>query len=137
MEKLSTMERMLRINKFVLISVMFTATTILDMAITLIYQGVGAEATYWHLLSRLLMATFAVLSLYVFKFFKRTSLPAIGAHFASLMGFAALHVWISGFFVELHQNAMWYMLRSVAIVYAGAAVLAVIWVLVIKRRKNG
>jgi len=137
MEKLSVMERMLRINKFVLISVMFTAVTIVDMTIMFVAYGVEAETSYWHLLSRLILATFAAVSLYVFKFFKTTSLPAIAVHFVSLMGFAALHVWISGFFVELHENALWYMLRSVAVVYAGAGVLAVIWVLIIKRRKNG
>lgn len=137
MEKPNAMKRLLGTNKFVLIAVMFTALTILDMVLMFIAHGTEAQTSYWHLLSRLLLVAFAGVSLYVFKFFKNTNLPAIAVHFASLMGFAALHVWISGFFVDLHENALWYMLRSVAIVYVVAGILAIIWVLLIKRRKNG
>ena len=128
--------RLLRINPLIMICITFTVATIFDTALTLAAFG-DVGTTYAHLITRLILCTFISLSLLVFRLFKRLPLLAIlGIHFAALMGFAALYVWISGFFLELHPDAMFYMLRSILIVYIPIALVCVIIDIIIKKRRK-
>jgi len=128
--------RLLHINPLIMICITFTIATIFDTILTVAAFG-DVGTTYAHLITRLILCTFISLSLLVFRLFKRLRLPAIlGIHFAALMGFTALYVWLSDFFLELHPDAMFYMLRSILIVYIPIAMVCIILDIIAKKRRN-
>jgi|GEM_PF-1436388 len=131
--------KLLYANTLIWICVTFTIATVLDMVLTVaIFGDVGT--TYQHLATRLVICIFVSVSLLVFRVFKRLPFPVImGLHFAACMGFAVLYVWISGFFVEMHPRAMFYMVRSVLFIYPGIAAGCICfdWVLKMREKRKG
>ena len=109
--------RLLATNTLILICIAFTITTLLDLILTVIAFG-DVGTSYVHLGSRLIICTFVCVSLLVFRYFKKLHLAFIlGIHFLFLLIFVALYTWIIGFFIEQHPNAMFYMIRSILIIY--------------------
>ena len=124
--KKTLLHRLIYGNKFVLICVAFTLATLFDLILTVsLFGDVGTS--YWHLGSRLIICTFAVLSLLVFRYLK--SLPffaTIGVHFLVCILMAIFYTWISGFFVELHPRAYFYIIRSIFMIYLPIAAVCVV-----------
>jgi hypothetical protein len=93
--------------------------------------------TYVHLGSRLIICTFISVSLLVFRFFKKLHLAILmGLHFLLTLLFVVLYTWIIGFFIEQHPNAMFYMVRSILIVYPIIAIVCIVIDFVLKARKR-
>lgn len=110
--------RLIYANTFLWICVTFTIATIFDMVLTVGITGDFYGTNYLHLATRLAICVFVSCSLLVFRFFKKLPFAAtIGIHFLSVILFVVLYVWISGFFIEQHPRAMFYMVRSILMVY--------------------
>ena len=130
------LRRLVYTNTLILICVIFTVATLLDLVSTVtLVRDVGTN--YAHLGARLILCTFASLSLFVFRYFKKLSIALkIGIHFVVLLLFTALYVWISGLFIEQHPRAMFYMLRSVLIVYPLVVIGCIIVDRILKAWRN-
>ena len=117
MRENALIRRLLNTNTFILICIMFTVATLLDLALTVAFFG-DVGTTYQHLGTRFIICAFVSASLLIFRYFEKTPFAlTIGIHLLVVMIFVVLFVWISGFFAEQHPNAMFYMVRSVLIVY--------------------
>ena len=128
--------RLLNINTLILICITFTVATVIDLVLTVIVHG-DVGTTYVHLGSRLIICTFVSVSLLVFRFFKKLHFALImGIHFLFVLLFTIMYTWVIGFFVEQHPNAMFYMVRSVLIVYPVVAVVCIAVDFVLKARRN-
>jgi len=107
------LRRLLSMNTLILICVTFTIATMLDLSLTVVAFGDAGN-----LGTRLILCIFVSVSLLVFRYFKKLPFALImGIHFLLLLIFAVLYVWITGFFIEQHPRAMFYMVRSILIVY--------------------
>lgn len=110
--------RLLHMNTFLWICVIFTVATFMDTVLTLAISGDFYGTDYRHLVTRFVLCVFISVSLLVFRYFEK--LPffvIIGLHFLAVLVFTVLYVWISGFFMEQHPRAMFYMVRSILIIY--------------------
>jgi hypothetical protein len=115
---------------------MFTMATLIDLILTVAAVG-DVGTTYVHLCSRLVICTFVSVSLLVFRYFKKLHLAIfMGIHFLLTMLFVVFYTWIIGFFIEQHPNAMFYMIRSILIVYPVIATTFIVIDLVLKSKKN-
>ena len=111
------LRRLINMNTLILICVTFTIATMVDLLVTVISAG-DVGTSYEHLGTRFILCTFVSVSLLVFRYFK--TLPfamMMGIHFLLILLFTFLYVWITGFFIDQHPRAMFYMVRSVLIVY--------------------
>ena len=123
-------------NTFVLICITFTIATLIDLVSTLIAVG-DVGTTYAHLGARLILCTFASVSLLVFRYFKKRPFTSIiGIHFLLFILFSVLYVLISGLFLHQHPRAMFYMVRSVLIVYPFIAIGFIVLDRILKTRKE-
>ena len=130
------MRRLVYANTFILICVAFTVATLIDLAGTVILVG-DVGTTYAHLGTRLILCIFAAVSLLVFRHFKKLPFVFImGIHFLVFLLFTVLYVWITGFFTEQHPRAMFYMVRSVLIVYPLIAIVCIIIDKLVRRRTS-
>ena len=128
--------RILHTNTLILISITFTIATLLDLILTVFTAG-DVGTTYFHLGSRLVICTFVSASLLVFRYFKKRHFAVLMAiHFVLTLLFVVLYTWVVGFFIEQHPNAMFYMIRSVVIVYPIIVVVCIIIDFVMKARKR-
>ena len=128
--------RILNTNTLVLICITFTISTLLDLILTVATVG-DVGTTYVHLGSRLVICTFVSVSLLVFRYFKKWHLAVlIGIHCLLTLLFVMLYTWAIGFFIEQHPNAMFYMIRSIAVVYPMVAIVFIVVDFVIKAREN-
>ena len=110
--------RLIYANTFLWICVTFTVATFLDLTLTTVFYGDTGTTSYQHLGTRFIICTLASVSLLVFRLFKKLPFPVImGMHFLACLGFAVLYIWITGIFMEQHPGAMFYMVRSVLIIY--------------------
>ena len=117
--------RILNTNTFILICVLFTIATLLDLILTVIIVG-DVGTTYEHLGTRFIICTFVSVSLLVFRYFKKLHLAILmGIHFLLTLLFVVLLTWISGFFIEQHPDSMFYMVRSILIVYPFIVVVCI------------
>ena len=123
-------------NALLLICVTFTIATILDLLVTVISVGdVGTD--YVHLGTRFILCVFVSVSLLVFRYFKKLPfILMVGIHFLLLLLFAVLYVWIVGFFIDQHPRAMFYMVRSVLIVYPLVAGVCIVLDCILKARRK-
>ena len=127
-------KRLLGINTIVLICTTFTVATLVDLILTVISVG-DVGTTYFHLASRLIVCAFISTSLLIFRNFKKTnSALLLSIHFLLVLLFVILYTWGTGFFIEQHPNAMFYMVRSILIVYPAIAIVLIAIDLVLKRR---
>jgi hypothetical protein len=118
--------------------VTFTIATLLDLVLTVATFG-DIGTTYQHLGTRFIISVFVSVSLLVFRYFKKLPFVlAMGIHFLVILLFSVLYVWVIGFFTEQHPRAMFYMVRSVLIVYpliaVGCIVLDCIFKILRKRK---
>ncbi|MCL1996642.1 MAG: hypothetical protein FWG63_10585 [Defluviitaleaceae bacterium] len=128
--------RLLNTNTLILICIIFTISTLFDLVLTVITVG-DVGTTYVHLGSRLILCTFVSGSLLIFRYFKKQHFAILtGIHFLLALFFVALYTWIIGFFVEQHPNAMFYMVRSVLIVYPIIAAICIATDFILKTRKG-
>ena len=127
--------RVTNANTFLLICITFTVATLFDLILTVALHG-DVGTTYQHLGTRFVICAFVSASILVFRFIKKLPL-ALGIHFLLVMIFMVLFVWISGFFTELHPRAMFYMTRSVLMVYLPVAIGFIIADYVLKKRSLG
>ena len=113
----SFFRKLLYANTFIWICVTFTLATLIDLILTVaVYGDVGT--TYYHLGTRFVLCTFVSVSLLVFRYFKKLPfILIIGIHFLAFLIFAVCYTWIIGYFVEQHPQAMFYMVRTVLIIY--------------------
>ncbi|MCL2015427.1 MAG: hypothetical protein FWG68_04190 [Defluviitaleaceae bacterium] len=126
--------RLFNMNTLILICITFTIATLFDLILTVITVG-DVGTTYVHLGSRLIICTFISVSLLVFRYFKRLHLAIIvGLHFLLTLFFVVLYTWIIGFFIEQHPNAMFYMVRSILIIYPIIAIVCIFIDFVLKRK---
>ena len=131
------LRRLFHMNTLILICVTFTIATMLDLLLTVIASG-DAGTTYVHLGTRLILCTFVSVSLLVFRYFKKLPFALImGIHFLLLFLFAALYVWITGLFIQPHPRAMFYMVRSILIVYPLIAGACIALDCILKVRRKG
>jgi len=131
------MRKLVYTNTLVLICIIFTTATFLDLVLALAITGDVYGTDYIHLGTRFIVCVFVSLSLLVFRFFKRLPFAAvIGIHFFAVIIFAVLYVWISGFFIELHPQAMFYMVRSILIIYPFIGIGCIIADRMMKGRKK-
>ena len=131
------MRRILFANTFILICVTFTIATLLDLILTVAITGDIYGTNYWHLGDRFIICTFVSVSLLVFRFFKKLPFAwVIGIHFLAVLIFVILYVWITGFFIEQHPRAMFYMVRSILIVYPVIGVGCIVADLIMKSAKK-
>jgi hypothetical protein len=108
----------------------------LDLILTVVAFG-DVGTTYVHLGSRLIICTFVSVSLLVFRYFRKLHLAILmGIHFLLTLFFVVLYTWVIGFFIEQHPNAMFYMVRSILIVYPIIAGACIVIDLIMKARKN-
>ena len=127
-------QRILNTNTLILICITFTIATLLDLILTVATVG-DVGTTYVHLGSRLIICTFVSVSVLVFRYLKKLHLAFIlGIHFLFLILFVVMYTWIIGFFIEQHPNAMFYMVRSVVIVYPVVAVVCIVIDFVMKKK---
>ena len=127
--------RLLATNTLILICITFTATTLLDLILTVIAFG-DVGTSYVHLGSRLVICAFVCVSLLVFRYLKQLHLVLLlGIHFLLTLLFVVLYTWIIGFFIEQHPDAMFYMVRSILIVYPIIAIVCIAIDLVVKRHR--
>lgn len=128
--------RILNTNTLILICVTFTIATLLDLILTVAAVG-DVGTTYVHLGSRLVICAFVSVSLLLFRYFEKWHLAVLmGLHFLLTLLFVVLYTWGIGFFIEQHPNAMFYMVRSILIVYPIIAVVCIAVDFVLKARKN-
>ena len=130
--------RLLNTNTLILICITFTIATLLDLILTVIIVG-DIGTTYVHLGSRFIICTFVSVSLLVFRYFKKLHFAILmGMHFLLTLLFVVLYTWIIGFFIEQHPNAMFYMVRSILIVYPIITVVCIVidFILKIMRSKR-
>ena len=128
--------RILSTNTLILICIMFTIATLIDLILTVVTVG-DVGTTYVHLGSRLVICTFVSVSLLVFRYPKKLHLAILmGIHFLVTLFFVVSYTWITGFFIEQHPNAMFYMVRSILIVYPVVAIACVVIDFVLKVKKN-
>ena len=129
--------RLISTNTLVLVCIVFTIATLLDLVLTVSTIG-DVGTTYVHLGSRFALCFFASFSLLLFRYLKKLHFAILlGLHFLLTLIFTALYTWSIGFFINQHPNAMFYMIRSVLIVYPVVAVIfiAIDFVLKAKRKK--
>lgn len=112
------MHKIIHTNTFVLICITFTVATLFDLIFSVAITGDFYGTDYLHIGTRFILCTFVSVSLLVFRYFKRLPhIAVIGIHFLVVIIFTVLYVWITSFFIEQHPRAMFYMVRSVLIVY--------------------
>ena len=132
----SFLRRLFGMNTLILICVTFTIATMLDLSLTVVAVG-DVGTTYAHLGTRFILCTFVAVSLLVFRYFKNLPFALIiGIHFLLLLLFAVFYVWISGFFMEQHPRAMFYMVRPILIVYPFIAGGCIALDCILKARKK-
>ena len=91
-------------NIVVAICVLFSLLTITSSGFSLI-RG-NYSNTELHLLMRFFVTTIALGSLLIFKIFPQWSRAKVHSiHYGATMGSIFLLVWLSGFFISLHQSA--------------------------------
>ena len=109
------------------------------MGLSLAFFSETADTSYPHLATRFVICTFVAISLLVFRIKKLPFYAMLLVHFAALVLFAVLLVLGIGLFAEQDSRAMFYMVRSVIIVYAFVAVGLIIvdrCIAVFKKRKS-
>ena len=128
--------RILNTNTLILICITFTIATLLDLILTVVTVG-DVGTTYVHLGSRFAICAFVSVSLLVFRHFNKRHLAILmGIHFLLTLLFVALYTWVIGFFIEQHPDAMFYMIRSIVIVYPVAAIVCIVIDFVMRARKT-
>jgi hypothetical protein len=133
----SLIRRFLYANTFLWICVLFTIVTIFDMVLTVAITGDFHGTDYFHLGTRLIICTFVSLSLWIFRiFYKLPFWIIICTHFLSVILFSALYVWITGFFMEQHPQAMFYMIRSILMIYPLIGVGCIAFDYLLKKHKK-
>ena len=116
MEK-TLMHWLINANRFVFICIMFTVATLFDLILTVIIVG-DVGTTYYHLGSRFILCALVALSLLVFRCFNKWPLVVtVGIHFLVCLLLFVLYTWVSGFFVELHPRAYFYIIRTILMFY--------------------
>jgi len=130
------LRRLWNTNILILICITFTIATLLDLILTVsVFGDVGT--TYVHLGTRFILCTFVSISLLVFRYFKKPPFALVmGIHFLLLLLFAVLYVWISGFFIAQDPRAMFYMVRSILIVYPFIAIGCIVLDRILKARRR-
>jgi len=114
--KKSIFHQLIHGNRLVLICILFTVATMLDLILS-IMAGVY-ENTYLHLANRFILCVLASFGLLVFKYFPKLPLVAVfSVHFLITLATQLLDTWIFGFFIELHPDAYFYAVRTVFIIY--------------------
>ena len=132
----SFIRRLLNTNTLILICIMFTISTLFDLVLTVITVG-DVGTTYVHLGSRLIICTFVSGSFLIFRYFKKQHFAILtGVHFLITPFFVALYTWIIGFFVDQHPNAMFYMVRSILIIYPVIAAVCIVIDFILKTKKG-
>ena len=128
--------RILNTNTLILICITFTAATLLNLILTVVTVG-DVGTTYVHLGSRFVICAFVSVSLLVFRYFKKRHLAVLmGLHFLLTLLFASLYTWAIGFFIEQHPNAMFYMIRSIVIIYPVIAIACIAVDFAMKTKRN-
>ena len=120
-------------NKIQLICEAFTFATVLDIALSLSFDG---TTSHEHLLSRLIITILAVLSLAIFKQNKLPTVVAFMIHFVICVGIMLANTWISGCFWELHPRASWYAIQTMLIVYPIFVLGIVIGNVLVKKKRS-
>ena len=116
MKKTSLFRSLIYGNKAIVICVVFTIATMIDL-LACVVQGV-MEISYWHLGTRFILCVVSILSLYIFKFFNKLPLYAMliiyfGMGLVIMLG----SVWITSLYSEVHPNAYRDAARTVIIIY--------------------
>ena len=127
---------LLNMNTLILTCIIFTISTLFDLVLTVIMVG-DVGTTYVHLGSRFIICAFVSGSFLIFRYFKEKRFAILaGAHFLLTLLFGLLYTWVIGFFVEQHPNAMFYMIRSILIVYPVIAAVCIVIDLILKAKKS-
>jgi hypothetical protein len=129
-------KRLLHTNIFIIICVIFTVATLLDLILTVVFFG-DVGTTYAHLGARIVLSIFGASSLLIFRFLKKLPFALIiFIHLLTLLVFTALYVQIYGIFIEQHPRAMFYMIRSVLIVYPIIGIGCIVTDRILKTRRK-
>lgn len=116
MNKKSLLHSFLYGNKAILLCIVFTISTMLDLTLC-VYQGI-ADISYWHLGMRFILCALIVLSLYVFKFFENLPTYAILIiHFGLGLLIMLGSVWITSLYSEIHPHAYRDAARTIIMIY--------------------
>lgn len=116
MKKESLLHLLIYGNKAVVICIVFTIATILDMVVCVMF-GI-MDISYWHLGMRFLLCIFIVLSLYIFNLFDKLPIYVmLIIHFAISVLIMLTWVWITSFYDEVHPNAYRDAARTIVIIY--------------------
>jgi len=130
------LRRLISMNTLILICVTFTIATMFDLLVTVVSVG-DVGTNYVHLGTRIILCTFVSVSLLVFRYFKKLPFALmVGIHFLLILLFAILYVWISGFLIDQHPRAMFYMVRSVLLVYPLVAGVCIALDCILKTRRK-
>ena len=118
----SLLHRLIHMNRFVFICIMFTVATLLDLVLVMIIVG-DVGTSYQHLADRFILCVLVSLSLFVFRCFKKLPFVAVvGIHFGVCLLLFVLYTWVNGFFVEPHPRAYFYIIRTIIIIYPVVAI---------------
>jgi len=103
-------------NRAIIVCVFFTIATMLDL-ILCVPQGI-LDTSFWHLGMRFILCICASLSLLVFRYFEKLSLPLILLiHCLISVLIMILFVWLTGLYTDLHPHAYRDGIRTVFIIY--------------------
>ena len=105
-------------NKLVIICVVFTMSTLVDMLLCQLFYNMDS-ITFWHLWNRFLLCVMVIYSLNIFKYFEKLSLfMMLIIHFFISIFIMLTWVWASSFYLEdIHPNAYLDAVRTVFIIY--------------------
>lgn len=116
MKKSSLIHLLIYGNKALVICVLFTLATMLDMILCSV-QGIQ-EISYWHIGMRFVLTVMITLSFYLFKFFEKLPVYAILIMHCGIAVLTILtSVWITSWYTGIHPNAYRDAARTVFIIY--------------------
>ena len=103
-------------NRVVLICILFTVATMLDLILS-IMAGVYVD-TYAYLANRFILCVLASFGLLVFRYFPKLPLISVFCiHFFVTLTTQLIDVWVTGFFMQLHPDAYFYAICTIFIIY--------------------
>ena len=116
MKKISLFHSLVYGNKSVVICVVFTLATLLDLILCV---SIGImDISYWHLGTRFLLCVLIILSLYIFKLFNNLPLYIMLAiHFVMAVLIMLAWVSITSLHREMHSNAYRDAVRTIVYIY--------------------
>jgi hypothetical protein len=118
---------------FVLICIIFTLVTLLDVVLSLSF---GGSTSHVHLLTRIIVVTLSILSLSVFRLLRNAHIIiSFFLHFVICIGIIIFSTFIIGLFTELHPRAYFDAFLSMLFIYP-LIIVGVVAVVIISHSIN-